>query len=167
MRLSGPLSGLWLLLLPGLLLAADPAPSKELSPREQQLVEMLTGCSLVGSYSIDGRADRLSQSEAYWIESVRKAEGDTWIITATMSYGDVKVPIPVPVEMHWAGETPMLQVTNLSIPLLGDGFSTRLLFHEGRYAGTWGHGSKGGHMWGKLVRRPKAEATGSTAPEQP
>jgi hypothetical protein len=64
----------------------------------------------------------------------------------------------VPVEVRWAGDTPMIQVSDLSIPGLGDEFSARVLFYQGRYAGTWSHGKVGGTMFGRIEKLSPAKS---------
>ena len=51
---------------------------------------------------------------------------------------------------EWAEETPMVSLTNASLPGLGDAFSARVIFHDNRYAGTWQHGDVGGHLFGTI-----------------
>jgi hypothetical protein len=77
---------------------------------------------------------------------------DRWIITARITYGDIDIPLPVPVKIFWSDDTPVLSLTGLTIPGLGQGFTTRLLFYEDRYAGIWYHGKAGGHMWGRIEK---------------
>ena len=56
----------------------------------------------------------------------------------------------------------MISVTNLSIPLLGSEFTSRVLFYGDRYAGTWQHGKVGGHMRGRIEKAAPAESESST-----
>lgn len=140
------------------------AAAVELNDAEQAFVELMTGAVLNGTFTVDHRANQAPKPEKYAIKSVRKVEGADWIVEARITYGDLDVPVPVPVQVRWAGDTPMIQVTNLSIPLVGSEFSARVLFDGNRYAGTWQHGKVGGHMFGK-VERP---AVGNKAePETP
>lgn len=129
------------------LLATDAAPEKALHEKFQRL---LTGAKLVGMFTVDGRPmDKLS-AETYEIQKVEKLpDGDGWAITARIKYGDKEGSFPVPVEVKWAGTTPVITLDKTTIPGLGT-FSARVLFHGERYAGTWQHDDKGGHMFGKL-----------------
>ena len=68
-----------------------------------------------------------------------------------MSYGDNTVAIPMPFDVVWADDTPMITLTDQTIEGLGT-FSARVLVYEGQYAGTWQHGAFGGHMWGRIQR---------------
>ena len=54
-------------------------------------------------------------------------------------------------ESEWAGDTPVISLTDASVPGLGT-FSARVLFYEDRYAGTWSHGDVGGNQFGRIVR---------------
>ena len=77
----------------------------------------------------------------------RDAEG-RWVFNVSMSYGTQQHTMPVPVTIEWAGDTPMITMTEQTIPGLGT-FTARVLLYDGLYAGTWKHGQFGGHMWGQ------------------
>jgi hypothetical protein len=64
----------------------------------------------------------------------------------------VKAAIPIVVPMRWNGDTPMIVMTDTSLPGLGT-FTVRLFFYGDRYAGTWQHGAVGGHMSGRIEKR--------------
>jgi hypothetical protein len=138
-------------------LGDDPAAQPELSEAEQAFVDQLAGHTMVGSFTIDGRNGDAPKEERYEIGQVTKMQDDLWTIEARMKYGKVDARVPVPVNVNWAGDTPMISVTNLTIPLVGSEFSARVLFYGDRYAGTWQHGKVGGHMFGRLEKTP-AEA---------
>ncbi len=132
---------------------ADDLSADETAAREQEFSERMSRTVLVGSFTVDGQQDTNPlKEERYEIDSVVKASGNLWIFTARVKYGkiDTKLPITVPVE--WAGDTPMVMLTKASLPGLGDEFSARVLFHDGRYAGTWQHGSVGGLMFGRIEK---------------
>ncbi|MFG0335014.1 MAG: hypothetical protein ACF8TS_16785 [Maioricimonas sp. JB049] len=148
----------------------EPAASEQVTPQtaepldeqEQAFQELLQNAVLVGTFSVDGR-DGAPKPERYTINGVTKVQGDRWIVQARITYGDTDIPVPVPVQVHWADDTPMISVTNLSIPLVGSQFTSRVLFYGDRYAGTWQHGKVGGHMWGKIGKADETPA--DTAPE--
>jgi hypothetical protein len=124
--------------------------------REEAFSESMENCVLVGSFTIDGKDDgEPLKAERYEIESVAKANDNLWIFTARVKYGKLDTKLPITVPMEWAGDTPMVTLTNASLPGLGEGFSARVLFYEDRYAGTWQHGPVGGHMFGKIERKKK------------
>ena len=123
--------------------------------REEAFSKSMENCVLVGSFTVDGKDDgEPLKAERYEIESVAKANDNLWIFTARVKYGQLDTKLPITVPMEWAGDTPMVTLTNASLPGLGEGFSARVLFYEDRYAGTWQHGPVGGHMFGK-IERPK------------
>ncbi len=137
--------------------AATDAPG--LNEHEQAFVDLLTGSTLVGQFTVDGRDNGDAMAERYGINRVVKVSDDDWIIEARITYGDTDIPVPVPVKVHWAGDTPVLSVTDLEIPLVGGGFTSRVIFYDGRYAGTWQHNRVGGHMFGIIEHDDESEST--------
>jgi len=132
--------------------AAQPAapPSKE--ELIKKLEETLTNVKLIGSFTVTGREDRAPRAEEYTISSAMKLpEGDVWLIKARIKYGDKDVTVPMPLEIKWAGDAPVITLTDLTIPGLGT-FTSRVVIYENRYAGTWQHGKVGGHLYGRLER---------------
>ena len=130
---------------------ADDLEETEITARDDAFSKSMANCVLVGSFTIDGKESKGAlKEERYEIESVTRAADNMWIFLTRVKYGnlDTKLPITVPVE--WAGDTPMVTLTNATLPGLGEGFSARVLFYEGRYAGTWQHGPVGGHMFGTI-----------------
>ena len=122
-----------------------------LSAAERQFTERMAGASLVGRFTITGREDRPARPERYDISGVEKVGEDLWRFNARIRYGDVDTTVPVAVPMRFAGDTPMISMTDHSIPGLGT-FTVRLFFHGDRYSGTWQHGEYGGHMFGKIEK---------------
>lgn len=139
---------------PGNKPAASATPAVEMNEREQAFVELMKGSQLTGKFTVDGRDDD-ARTDSYRINAVSKVKDDNWIVHSRIKYGEFDVVVPIPVQMHWAGDTAVLSVTDLTIPGLGEGFSSRLLFDGQRYAGTWAHGEVGGHMWGKIEKQPE------------
>lgn len=129
--------------------ADEPAAAAKRAALETQLAETLSGATLVGTFSVDGREG--AKAERYEISSAKKLEGDNWVVTARIKYGDKDVSVPIVVKMLWAGDTPILTLDELTIPGLGT-FTSRVMFHGDRYAGTWQHGDHGGHLWGKIQK---------------
>ncbi len=134
--------------------AMDEVDEAKVVEREVEFSKSMEKCVLVGSFTIDGKEDdEPLKAERYEIESVAKANDNLWIFTARVKYGKLDTKLPITVPMEWAGDTPMVTLTNASLPGLGDGFSARVLFYGDRYAGTWQHGPVGGHMFGKIERK--------------
>ncbi len=123
------------------------------SRREKKFAEALSGAVLVGNFSIDGvKADKLPFPERYELKSVKKAKDGLWTFTARVTYLKQDLTLPITVPVVWAGDTPMISLTHATLPGLGSQLSAKVIFDEGRYAGTWQHGKFGGHMWGKIER---------------
>ena len=129
---------------------AKPAPSQD--ELIKKLEKDLTGVKLVGRFTVTGKGDTTPKEEEYTITSATKLdEPDLWLIKARVKYGNKDGTFPIPLEIKWAGDTPIITLTNLEIPGLGT-FSSRVVIYEGRYAGTWQHGDVGGHLFGVLKR---------------
>jgi hypothetical protein len=141
-----------LLFLPASGLADEAADEQ----RVKVFSELMENCTLVGSFTVDGKSAEAPKAERYEIESAVPATDDLWVFTVRIKYGNLDTKLPVTVPLKWAGDTPMVTLTNAAIPGLGEGFSARVLFYEDRYAGTWQHGAVGGHMFGKIERAKPA-----------
>jgi hypothetical protein len=126
--------------------AVDPASLTDL---ERQFTEQMKGAALVGQFTIAGREDRPAQPDRYDITSVRKVGDDRWQFQAKI--GETGVSLPIVVPMRWIGDTPIIEMTDYTIPTVGT-FSVRLLFYQDRYFGSWQHGKAGGHMYGMIQR---------------
>ena len=132
---------------------ASPAPAANAVPMndaEKAFAETLTGATLTGRFTVDGQAGE-PKEERYEIRSASKVGGSDWLVVARVKYGQNDVNVPIPVKVHWAGDTPILSLTDLTIPGLGT-FTSRVMFYGDRYAGTWQHGDKGGHLFGTIKK---------------
>jgi hypothetical protein len=153
---------LWLLamLLPATLVffytrqRSDPAQEE----RDRQVEQLLGGVTLVGRSTTTGR-DTLSSEERYVIEAVTRLTGDTWLVRSRFQYSGRDIPIVIPVQIRWAGDTPVLGLTDFAIPGLGT-FSARVVFFRNDYAGTWSASDHGGHLFGRLERPQSSRSTG-------
>ena len=119
---------------------------------EQAFASKLSGATLVGLFSLDGKDSGAHKPDRYQIVTAKKVSKDDWIVTAKMKVGDNELDIPVPIKVYWADDTPVMSLTDLTIPGMGT-FTSRVMFYGDRYAGTWQHGEAGGHMWG-VVEKP-------------
>ncbi len=117
---------------------------------EGEFERTMSGAVLAGRFSVDGR-ENLSE-ERYTISSVRKLGGGVWLINSRIQYGSRDVTVPVPVKVLWAGDTPVITLTDVAIPGIGT-FTARVLIYRDRYAGTWSGGDHGGQMFG-LIEHP-------------
>lgn len=125
---------------------------------EKKFEETMTGAVLVGRFSSKGRQGD-PREERYTIVSAKKFLGERWVITAKIQYGGkgetAAIPIVVPVK--WAGDTPVISLTDFSIPGMGT-YTARVMIFQDQYAGMWAAGTEhGGLMWGRIERAP-AEA---------
>lgn len=125
-----------------------------LTPQQAALHEkfkkLMTGAKLTGLFTVDGKPMKDQAEETYEISKVEKLpEGDMWVITARIKYGKNDATFPVPIEVKWAGSTPVLTLDNMTIPGLGT-FGARVVLHQDKYAGTWQHDDVGGHLFGKI-----------------
>lgn len=140
-------------------LLAAAAPAQQASDRdalEHAFAERMTGAVLVGRFTDDTRPGEAPAEDRYTLGKVEKKEGDQWSFQAQVDYGGKQFPVAVLVDVLWAGDTPVLTMTDRKIPLVGT-FTVRLMFHGDLYAGTWRGADHGGHMWGR-VEHPAAAA---------
>ena len=119
---------------------------------ERQFAEKLSGATLAGHFS-ENRSEGLKE-DRYDIEKVSKIAGDRWLIQARIRYGSRDVTVPVPITVRWAGDTPVLQLTDVDVPGIGS-FTVRVLIYGDRYAGTWAGKDHGGEMYGRILRQGK------------
>lgn len=138
------------------LLAADPpatAKSAKLDQAglEKAFSEKLSGATLVGSFTTDGKGG--TKPDRYRVVSAKKVKDNDWIFTATMKIGENQLDIPIPIKVYWADDTPVMSLTDLTIPRMGT-FTSRVMFFGDRYAGTWQHGDHGGTFYGVIEKAP-------------
>lgn len=143
---------------------------KDDSAEREKLYEnfqkLMTRVKLVGNFTIEGSEKEELLKDEYVVEKVKKTdEGDFWVITARIKYGNVDLSVPVPVEVKWAGKTPVITLDNITIPGLGT-FSSRVVLDQGKYAGTWTHDKVGGHMFGRIVPLTDEEFKKSNSKEK-
>lgn len=115
---------------------------------------MLKKSSMIGTFTIDGDNNNRRIDERYDITKVvKQPNGDYWNFHSRIRYGKWDVTLPIPVEVKWAGTTPVITVDNLTIPGLGSAFDSRIVIADGKYAGTWRHGKVGGLMFGQIKKQ--------------
>lgn len=127
----------------------------ELSEKETAFAEQLKDSVLIGHFTVVGNNDgQAGKPERYEIKQISKVNDSMWMFQTRIKYGNVDTIMPLVLPVEWAGNTPVVSLTNFTIPGMGT-FSCRVLFHGDRYAGTWQHGEKGGHMWGLIEKAKK------------
>ena len=124
---------------------------------EQEALEWNFELSMVdvvldGFFTVDGQNDPELSVERYIVKKAEKSAGDLWIFHSRIQYGKRDVTIPIPARVLWAGDTPVITLTDANIPGLGI-FSARVLFFKDRYAGTWSNPTRGGHQFGVVTRK--------------
>jgi hypothetical protein len=135
---------------------------------EKKFAEDMSEVVFSGNYSVTREGKETPAAmEKYTIASVSKVKDDLWLFTARIQYGKHDITIPMRLQVKWAGDTPMITLTNLTIPGLGT-FTSRVLIYGDRYAGTWQHGNTGGHLWGRIekVKKPADAEEGNGKPEK-
>lgn len=111
--------------------------------------EALHEVVLVGHFTIIGSENQAAE-ERYEIRSVSKLpEGNYWLFRCRIQYGDHDLTVPLPLEVNWAGDTPVITLDEVSIPGMGE-FSARVVIDGDCYAGIWRHGEAGGHLFGVI-----------------
>lgn len=125
------------------------APGEQ-EARERSFQQMMSGVTLVGQ-STRWNKEGVSGEERYIINKVSKLAGDTWLFQSRLKYGSHDLPAPIPLAVKWAGDTPVITLTDVTIPGVGT-YTARVLLYRDQYAGTWSGKDIGGQLFGKIVR---------------
>lgn len=155
-------------------------PADDHASLEARFKKVLEGAVLKGTWQVTnavGLAGKAPLSEPrpdrYTISGARKLTGDHWVITARIEYGEKDVKVPVPVRVVWAGDTPIITLDKISIPLIG-AYSARVMIYDHFYCGAWFGKEYGGILSGQIIRQEdekqleaasKAERQAETEPE--
>jgi hypothetical protein len=137
---------------------ADDPPLAEMSDLEKAFAKSLSGAELVGYSTRDDKDVGKLTPDRYTIEEAVKVNAKQWRIKAGFKVGEVVLVFPLLLDVEWAGDTPVITLTDFAIGPLGT-FTARVLFYRGRYAGTWSHGATdggnvvGGQIFGSIVRK--------------
>jgi hypothetical protein len=121
----------------------------------------MIGATLVGHFTAHGN-DQNQHADRYSIVSAKKLAGDLWVITARIQYRGAAVPIPLVVPVKWAGDTPVISVTDMTVPGMGT-YTARVMIFKDQYSGMWDAGDHGGMMSGKIEHAAPTTAP-TTAP---
>jgi hypothetical protein len=151
-----------------ILFAPAPVAAQEKSEEErfQAFAKMMANVKMVGSFTVAGEAAAPKQDGAYVIKSVRKIpEGDYWVFDALVEHEGKEMPLQIPIEVKWSGDTPVITLENLTIPALGT-FSARIVIYRDAYAGMWVHGPVKGHMYGVIEKAAAEAPAGEAKPEE-
>lgn len=135
---------------------AEEGPDQE--ALEKKFAEQMSGVELTGKFTVEGKISAAeAKEEKYTITKVSKVEGDIWLFTARVQYGDKDITVPMPLPVKWAGDTPVISLTKTTIPGLGT-FTARVMIYEGYYMGFWQHGQARGQMWGTISKLEEESA---------
>src|SRR5258706_3754245 len=137
----------------------SPEPGAEKKPTTEELEAVfkttLTKATLAGRWcSIKDGELGPEKEDQYTIVSVAKISADAWLINARIKYNQKEFVAPIPVQVKWAGDTPVLIVDKLPLP--GGVYSARVMIYEHTYAGTWSAGDHGGRLKG-VITNAKAD----------
>lgn len=114
-----------------------PAPVPDRATLEADFEERLSGCKLVGWFTDDAKpVSARPGADSYRIKKVTKLEGDYWRFESVIPFGEKEMTLPLAIEVKWAGDTPILTLTDFAVPGMGS-FTARILFYGDQYAGTW------------------------------
>ena len=119
--------------------------------RNRKFTQDMQSVTLVGQSTRDNRAGVFGP-ERYYIDSVTHLSGDTWLFRTRLEYHGKDIPVPIPLKVQWADDTPVITLTDLSIPGVGT-YTARVVLYRGRYAGTWAGEKAGGELFGKIERQ--------------
>lgn len=121
----------------------------DLARLEAQFAQQMSGCQMVGLFTTRD-PEKKPQRDSYTILKVRKLRDSKWQFLARVEYQEKPITVPLVVDVKWAGDTPVIQVTDMKIPFLGT-YTARVVIYRGEYAGTWSGVGYGGQMYGKIV----------------
>ncbi len=132
---------------------AEPQPGVKLDQAalEKEFEKTMSGCVLVGHFTVVGKDEQNLKEERYTITKVKKQDDGEWIFLVRIQYGKNDNQVPLKLKVEWAGDTPVITLTDLTIPGMGT-FTSRVLIYRGWYAGTWQHGKVGGHLFGRIEK---------------
>jgi hypothetical protein len=122
----------------------------DLNPREKDFQESMTGVVLEGQSTRDGRPG--VSDDKYIIDKIAKQSGDTWTFHVRVPVKGQLVALPFPIQIKWAGDTPVISMTDQALPGMGT-YTARVMIYRGQYAGTWSGKSGGGKVFGRVVKQ--------------
>jgi hypothetical protein len=149
----------------------DAEPKAETKPDQaeldKQFEKTMSGATMVGRFTMEGRGNgREPKEDRYQINKVTKMKGDYWLFTARVQYGNKDVTVPIMLQVKWAGDTPVITLTDMTIPGLGT-YTARVMVFRDHYSGYWSGGNHGGNMWGRIEHDAARTSDAPAAPEAP
>lgn len=133
--------------------ASKPPPS--IQELEAKLIATLTNAKFTGRWcGVKNAQLGPDKEDSYTVVSVKKLGGDNWQINAEMSYGGKNIEVPVPAQVKWAGDTPVLILDQVSMGT-PRAYCARVLIFENTYAGWWTAPDHGGLLNGVITHGRK------------
>jgi len=127
---------------------------------EAEFERALSGVAFIGHFTDDDAPGQAPTAERYEISKITKLQDNYWRFIAKIEYGTRSVSLPLDLEVEWAGDTPVITLTDF--PVMGMGtFTARVVVYRGRYAGTWQGATHGGHLFGVIEPLEQSDAGGS------
>jgi hypothetical protein len=126
------------------------AQTVTLSPLEKDFQDSMAGVVLQGQSTRDG-SPGLSDDK-YTIEKVVKTGDDQWTVFASLEMRGQTMTVPLPLQVKWAGDTPVITLTDQAFPGMGT-YTARVVVYRGQYAGTWSGSHGGGKVFGRIVKK--------------
>lgn len=128
--------------------AEPPKKPADRAAMEKALSERLTNATLSGWYTVDGQ-EQQPKPDKYTLGKVFHVKDDTWHFDARMHFAGRDLTVPMRLPVLWAGDTPVISVTNFHVPGVGT-YTARVVISGDRYAGTWSGATHGGTLWGRV-----------------
>lgn len=129
----------------------QPDPKEQQAKLKEEFKSTMSNATLSGFFTVTGMETKAGlKEEKYTLGDVYEDTDGKWVINARIQYGDHDVTLPIKLDVIWAGDTPVIELTDLPVPGLGT-FTARVLIYRDQYAGTWSGGDHGGHLFGKVV----------------
>jgi hypothetical protein len=139
-----------MLLVIGVIAGCALAQNTPLTPFEKEFADSMTRVVLEGQSTRDGKPG--VSDDKYMIEKVVKESGDRWTFYARVEAKGQTMTVPLPLEVKWAGDTPVITLTDQALPGIGS-YTARVLVYKGHYAGTWSGRNGGGKVFGRIVKQ--------------
>ena len=133
--------------------AEKPKPTTE--ELENKFIATLSNATMSGRWcSIKDGVMGPEKEDKYTIVSVKKVSGDNWIINARVQYNKTDIIAPIPVQVKWAGDAPVIIVDKVPMPG-GSVYNARVMIFDHTYAGTWSGGKHTGLLNGLITNDQK------------
>jgi hypothetical protein len=105
-----------------------PLPSQE--ELEKQFAETMSGATLVGRFTLNGqKLDQPLKEDRYTLGKVSKLKNGLWSFETRVQYGQRDVKLTLALQVKWAGDTPVITVTDVTMPGLVT-FTSRVLVYR-------------------------------------